>query len=177
MRVPTSRWRDPDFVVIFMIGAALVAIPALIGGGYETYLYIAAQQDPISRIGLCTATSIEAGCITINQVYVTGSSGDQVTLQYVGGTQEIHVTRIGGADASAFPHQDQVYVECYQGDMVALSNRKTGALMKLANYPEPALRYWVPEMTIGLFCLAVWGGLWLYRRYLFSTLVVRLTPR
>jgi hypothetical protein len=83
------------------------------------------------------------------------------------------VTRIGGADASAFPRQDQVYVECYLGDDVALSNHTTGALMKLANYPEPPLRFWVPELSVGLFCLTVWVSLYLYRRYLFGTLIER----
>ena len=47
--------------------------------------------------------------------------------------------------------------------------------MKLANYPEPPLRFWVPELSVGLFCLAVWVGLYLWRRYLFKTLVVSST--
>jgi hypothetical protein len=173
MRVPTSRWRDPDFIVIFQFAAALISIPMLIGGGYETFLYVWAQQDPATRLGLCTPKSTEASCVTITQVSVIGSSSDQVTLQYVGGTDRIQVSRIGGADPAAFPRQDKVFVECYQGDMVALSNHTTGALMKLANYPEPPLRFWVPEMSIGSFCLVVWLGCYLYRRYLFATLVFK----
>jgi len=73
------------------------------------------------------------------------------------------------------PVKDKVYVECYLGDDVALSNHTTGALMKLANYPEPPLRFWVPELSVGLFCLAVWVSLYLWRRHLFATLVVRST--
>ena len=173
MRVPTSRWRDPDFIVIFMFAAALIAIPMLIGGGYEAGIYVFDQQDPLSRVGECTAKSVEAACVTTADVHVVGSSGDQVTLRYVAGSDQLHVTRIGGADVSAFPRQDKVIVECYQGDMVALSDRKTGALMKLANYPEPPLRYWVPEVSIGLFSLAVWLGLYVYRRRLFAALTIR----
>ena len=109
------------------------------------------------------------------QVEVIGSSSDQVTLRAVDGSEVLHVTRIGGADASAFPRQDKVYVECYLGDEVALSDHTNGAFMKLANYPEPPLRFWVPELSVGSFCLAVWVGLYLYRRYLFKTLVVSST--
>ena len=109
------------------------------------------------------------------QVYVIGSHSDQVTLQTVDGSEVIRVTRIGGADPAAFPRQDKVYVECYLGDDVALSNHTTGALMKLANYPEPPLRFWVPELSVGLFCLVVWISLYLWRRHLFATLVVRST--
>lgn len=174
MRVPTSRWRDPDVIAVPMFGAALVAIVALVTGGSETYLYIAAQQDPASRIGLCSSKPTEQ-CVTITQVYVTGSSSDQVTLRTVDGSEVIQVTRIGGADASAFPRQDKVYIECYLGDEVAVSNHTSGALMKLANYPEPPLRFWVPELSVGLFCLAVWVGLYLWRRHLFKTLVVSST--
>ena len=68
--------------------------------------------------------------------------------------------------------RNQVFVECYLGDEVAVSNHTSGALMKLANYPEPALRFWVPELSVGLFCLAVWVGLFLWRRHLFKTLVM-----
>jgi len=171
MRVPTSRWRDPDVIAVPMFLAAFVAIVALVTGGSETYLYVEAQQDPASRIGLCSAKPTEQ-CVTITQVYVIGSSSDQVTLRTVDGSEVIQVTRIGGADPSAFPRQDKVYVECYLADEVAVSNHTTGALMKLANYPEPALRLWVPELSVGLFCLTVWVGLYLYRRYLFKTLVV-----
>ena len=170
MRATTSRWRDPDFIVVPMFGAAFIAIVALVTGGSETYLYIEAQADPASRIGLCSAKPTEQ-CVTIMQVYVTGSSSDRVMLQTVEGSQDFVVTRIGGADPSAFPRQDKVYVECYLGDDVALSNHTTGALMKLANYPEPPLRFWVPELSVGLFCLTVWISLYLYRRYLFKTLV------
>jgi hypothetical protein len=158
-----------------MFAAAFVAIVALITGGSETYLYIAAQADPASRIGLCSAKPTEQ-CVTITQVYVVGSTSDQITLRTVDGSQEIDVKRIGGADASAFPRQDSVYVDCYLGDEVAVSNHRTGALMKLANYPEPALRFWVPELSVGLFCLTVWVGLYLWRRHLFKTLVMRSTP-
>jgi len=154
-----------------MFAAAFVAIVALITAGSETYLYVEAQQDPASRIGLCSSKPTEQ-CVTINQVYVVGSSSDQVTLRTVDGSQEIDVKRIGGAYPSAFPRQDSVYVECYLGDEVAVSNHRTGALMKLANYPEPALRFWVPELSVGLFCLAVWVGLFLWRRHLFKTLVM-----
>jgi hypothetical protein len=157
-----------------MFAAAFVAIVALVTGGSETYLYVTAQADPASRIGLCSAKPTEQ-CVTITQVYVIGSSSDQVTLQTVDGVQSIVVTRIGGADASAFPRRDTVYVECYLGDEVAVSNHRTGALMKLANYPEPALRFWVPELSVGLFCLTVWVGLYLWRRYLFKTLVMSST--
>ncbi len=178
MRIPKSRWRDPDFIVVPMFGAALIAIVALITGGSETYLYLEAQQDPATRIGLCGAKTVET-CVTIMQVYLVGSSADQVTLRTVDGSEVITVNRIGGADPfggadpSAFPRQDKVYVECYLGDEVALSNHTTGALMKLANYPEPALRFWVPELSVGLFCLAVWVILYLWRRHLFATLVVK----
>src|SRR2546430_14417133 len=55
MRHPTSRWRDPDFIVVPMFGAAFIAIVALITGGSENYLYVAAQADPASRIGVCSA--------------------------------------------------------------------------------------------------------------------------
>jgi hypothetical protein len=158
-----------------MFAAAFVAIVALVTGGSETYLYVAAQQDPASRIGLCSAKPTEQ-CVTITQVYVVGSSSDQVTLRTVDGSQEIDIKRIGGADASAFPRQDSAYVECYLGDEVAVSNHRTGALMKLANYPEPALRLWVPELSVGLFCLTVWVGLYLWRRHLFKTLVTSSTP-
>jgi len=174
MRHPTSRWRDPDFIVVPMFGAAFVAIVALITGGSETYLYIEAQGDPASRIGVCSAKPSEQ-CVTITQVYVIGSSSDQVTLRTVEGSQVIHVTRIGGADPSAFPRQDKVYVECYLGDMVAVSNHTNGGLMKLSNYPEPPLRFWVPELSVGLSCLAVWIGLFLWRRHLFTSLVVSST--
>jgi hypothetical protein len=175
MRAPTSRWRDPDVIAVPMFAAAFVAIVALVTGGSETYLYVDAQRDPASRIGVCSAKPTEQ-CVTITQVYVIGSSSDQVTLRTVDGSQEIDVKRIGGADASAFPRHDSVYVECYLGDEVAVSNHRTGALMKLANYPEPALRLWVPELSVGLFCLTVWVGLFLWRRYLFKTLVVSSTP-
>jgi len=174
LRHPTSRWRDPDFIVVPMFGAAFIAIVALITGGSETYLYIEAQADPASRIGVCSAKTVEQ-CVTIMQVYVIGSHSDQVTLQTVDGSEVIRVTRIGGADPAAFPRQDKVYVECYLGDDVALSNHTTGALMKLANYPEPPLRFWVPELSVGLFCLVVWISLYLWRRHLFATLVVRST--
>ena len=174
MRHPTSRWRDPDFIVVPMFGAAFIAIVALITGGSETYLYVEAQADPASRIGVCSAKPV-AQCVTITQVYVIGSSSDQVTLRTVEGSQDMQVKRIGGADASAFPRQDKVYVECYLGDMVAVSNHTTGALMKLANYPEPPLRFWVPELSVGLFCLAVWISLYLWRRHLFAMLVVNST--
>ena len=170
LRATTSRWRDPDFIVVPMFGAAFIAIVALITGGSETYLYVEAQQDPASRIGLCSAKATES-CVTIMEVYVTGSSSDRVMVQTVEGSQDFVVTRIGGADPSAFPRQDKVYVECYLGDDVALSNHTTGALMKLANYPEPPLRFWVPELSVGLFCLTVWISLYLYRRYLFKMLV------
>ena len=174
MRATTSRWRDPDFIVVPMFGAAFIAIVALITGGSETYLYIEAQADPASRIGLCSAKPTEQ-CVTIMQVYVIGSSAEQVTLQTVEGSQNFVVTRIGGADPSAFPRQDKVYVECYLGDEVAVSNRTTGALMKLANYPEPPLRFWVPELSVGLFCLTVWVALYLWRRHVFATLIERST--
>jgi hypothetical protein len=174
LRATTSRWRDPDFIVIPMFGAAFIAIVALITGGSETYLYIVAQADPVSRFGLCSAKSVYE-CVTITQVYVVGSTADRVTLQTVDGSQNIVVTRIGGADPSAFPRQDKVYVECYLGDDVALSNHTTGALMKLANYPEPPLRFWVPELSVGLFCLTVWVGLYLWRRHVFATLIERST--
>ena len=157
-----------------MFAAAFVAIVALITGGSETYLYIDAQRGPASRIGLCSSKPTEQ-CVTITQVYLIGSSSDQVTLRTVDGSEDFQVTRIGGADASAFPRQDKVFVECYLGDEVAVSNHTSGALMKLANYPEPALRFWVPELSVGLFCLAVWVGLYLWRRHLFKTLVVSST--
>lgn len=157
-----------------MFGAAFVAIVALITGGSETYLYIEAQADPASRIGLCSSKPTEQ-CVSVTQVYVAGSSSDQVTLRSVEGGIDITVTRIGGADPAAFPRQDQVEVECYLGDEVALRNRTTGALMKLANYPEPPLRFWVPELSVGLFCLAVWVGLYLWRRHVFATLIERST--
>ncbi len=172
MRAPTSRWRDPDVIAVPMFAAAFVAIVALITGGSETYLYIDAQRDPASRIGLCSSKPTEQ-CVTITQVYVIGSSADLVTLQTVDGSQNIVVRRIGGADASAFPRRDTVYVECYIGDEVAVSNKTTGALMKLSNYPEPPLRFWVPELSVGLFCLAVWVGLYLWRRHVFATLIER----
>jgi hypothetical protein len=140
MRAPTSRWRDPDVIAVPMFAAAFVAIVALVTGGSETYLYVDAQRDPASRIGVCSAKPTEQ-CVTITQVYVIGSSSDQVTLRTVDGSQEIDVKRIGGADASAFP-----------------------------------LRLWVPELSVGLFCLTVWVGLFLWRRYLFKTLVVSSTP-
>ncbi len=174
MRVPTSRWRDPDVIAVPMFAAAFIAIVALVTGGSETYVYVEAQQDPASHIGLCSSKPTER-CVTITQVYVVGSSSDHVTLRTVDGSQEIDVKRIGGADPSAFPRQDKVYVECYLGDEVAVRNQRTGALMKLANYPEPALRLWVPELSVGLFCLAVWVGLYLWRRHLFKTLVVSST--
>ena len=174
MRVPTSRWRDPDFLVIFMIGAAIIAIASMVTGGSETYLYVTAQQDPLTHIGLCTSKSIETPCVTTDQVYVVGSNGDDITLQYIGGSGQVHVKRIGWAEPSEFPRKDSVLVECYQGDMVALSNRTTGAVMKLANFPEPPLKFWVPEIVVGAICLAIWIGLFFYRRYLFSKLVVNL---
>ena len=155
-----------------MFAAAFIAIVALVTGGSETYVYVAAQADPASRIGLCSAKPTEQ-CVTIMQVYVLGSSSDKVTLRSAEGSQDFVVTRIGGADPSAFPRQDKVYVECYLGDDVAVSNHSTGALMKLANYPEPALRLWVPELSVGLFCLTVWVGLYLWRRRVFATLVER----
>lgn len=171
MRAPTSRWRDPDFVVVFMFGAAIIAILTLISGGYEAFQYVAAQADPVSRFGICKPTNSEY-CVIVTKVQVTGSSGDKVRLRTVDGGSDSVVTRIGGANPSEFPAKDTVWLEWYQGDDVALSNRSTGALMKLADYPEPALRYWVPEVTIGLVCLIVWVGLYLYRRYLFRTLVL-----
>ena len=174
LRATTSRWRDPDFIVVPMFGAAFIAIVALITGGSETYLYVEAQRDPASRIGLCSAKAVDQ-CVTVMQVNVIGSSSDQITLQVIGGSEVLHVTRIGGADASAFPRQDKVYVECYLGDDVALSNHTTGDLMKLANYPEPPLRFWVPELSVGLFCLTVWVGLYLWRRHVFATLIERST--
>jgi len=48
-------------------------------------------------------------------------------------------------------------------------------LMKLSNYPEPPLRFWVPELSVGLFCLVVWISLYLWRRHLFAMLVVNST--
>jgi hypothetical protein len=171
IRPASSRWQDPDFIAVPMFGAAFIAIVALITGGSETYLYIQAQADPVSRFGLCSAKPVDQ-CVTVMQVYVVGSSSDRVTLRTVGGSQDFVVTRIGGADPAAFPRQDKVYVECYLGDDVALSNHTTGALMKLANFPEPPLRFWVPELSVGLFCLAIWIGLFLWRRHLFGTLVV-----
>lgn len=177
MRKPPSRLRDPDFIVIFQFAAAFISIAMLVTGGSEAYLYLEAQRDPLSRIGVCTAKSIEVPCVTIDSVYVAGANGDEITLQYVGGSQQLHVKRIGGADASAFPRQDEVIAECYQGDIVALSDRKTGALMKLENYPEPPLRFWVPEVSLGLFCLAAWVSLYFYRRYLFKVLVITTAER
>jgi hypothetical protein len=170
MRVATSRWRDPDFIVVFMFGAAFIAIVALITGGSETYLYITAQADPVSRFGTCRAVTSEF-CVITTQVEVVGSSGDQVTLRPVDGSANITVTRVGGAEPSAFPHKDKVWLEFYQGDNIALSDRDTGALMKLVNYPEPPLRFWVPELTVGLTCLAIWSGLFLWRRHLFASMV------
>ncbi|HET7467088.1 MAG TPA: hypothetical protein VFL29_10500 [Candidatus Dormibacteraeota bacterium] len=177
MRKPPSRLRDPDFIVIFQFAAAFICIPMLVTGGSETYLYLEAQQDPLSRLGLCTSKSIEAPCVTLDSVNVVASNGDDITLQYVGGSQQVKVKRIGGAEASAFPRQDEVIAECYQGDIVALSDRKTGALMKLENYPEPPLRFFVPEVSLGLFCLFVWVGLYFYRRYLFKVLVITSDDR
>ena len=175
MRAPTSRWRDPDVIAFPMFAAAFIAIVALITGGSETYLYITAQADPVSRFGVCKPTTSEF-CVLTTQVEVIGSNGDQVTLRPVDGSNDFVVTRIGGAEASAFPRQDKVWLEDYQGDHVAVSDRKTGALMKLANYPEPPLRFWVPELSVGLFCLAIWIGLYLWRRHLFATLVGKATP-
>lgn len=174
MRVPRSRWSDPDFIVVFMIGAAIIAIVSLVTGGSETYLYITAQQDPLTHLGPCTAKSIEAPCVTTDDVFVAGSNGDDITLQYVGGSGQVHVKRIGWAQPSEFPRNDKVIVECYQGDMVALKNQTTGAVMKLENFPEPPLKFWVPEITVGGICLLLWVGLFLYRRYLFRKLVVSL---
>lgn len=153
-----------------MFAAAFVAVVALITGGSETYLYLQAQEDPATRIGVCGA-KIVYQCVTIMEVSVARWSGDQVTLSPVGGGNDYTVTRIGGADPAAFPRKDKVEVECYLGDEVALRDRTTGAFMKLANYPEPPLRFWVPELSVGLFCLAVWISLYLWRRHLFATLV------
>lgn len=174
MRVPGSKLRDPDFIVIPMFAAALVAIVSLVTGGSETFLYVTAQQDPLTHIGPCTSKTIEAPCVTFDNVFVAASNGDDVTLQYVGGSQQVHVKRVAWAQPSEFPKKDDVIVECYQGDMVALKNRTTGAVMKLENFPEPPLRLWVPEMIVGGVCLLVWIGLFFYRRYLFSKLVVHL---
>ena len=157
-----------------MVGAAFIAIVALITGGSETYLYIEAQQDPATRIGVC-GPKVTYQCVTIMDVYVAAWNGDQVTLRPVGGGDDYTITRIGGADPSAFPKQDKVEVECYLGDEVVLRDRTTGAFMKLANYPEPPLRFWVPELSVGLFCLAVWISLFLWRRHLFASLVDRST--
>src|SRR5439155_22096608 len=121
MRHPTARWRDPDFIVVPMFGAAFIAIVALITGGSETYLYVEAQADPASRIGLCSAKPV-AQCVTITQADVIGSSSDQVTPRTVEGSQDMQVKRIGGADPSAFPRQDKVYGEVYRGETVAGSN-------------------------------------------------------
>ena len=171
MRAPTSRWRDPDFLVVFMFGAAIVALFTLVSGGYNAYQYVADQADPASRIGICKPTHSEF-CVVVTPVQVMSWSSDKVRLRSVDGSQDTVETRIGGAQPSAFPRQDPVWLEWYQGDDIALSDRKTGALMKLVNYPEPAFQYWVPEVSIGLVCLAIWVGLYLYRRRLFRELTV-----
>ena len=172
MRTPGSRWRDPDFLVYFMFGAAFLALLTLITGGSETYVYISAQTDPASRIGLCGLITSDY-CVQIEEVEVVGSKGDQVTLRPVDGTNDIVVTRIGGAEASAFARQDTVWLEDYQGDHIAVSDRKTGALMKLEAYPEPPLRFWVPEDVIGVISLVVWIGLFWWRNQLFKTLTLK----
>src|SRR2546430_15061376 len=105
MRHPTSRWRDPDFIVVPMFGAAFIAIVALITGGSETYLYVEAQADPASRIGVCSAKPVSQ-CVTITQVYVIGSSSDQVTLRTVEGYLDMQVKRIGGAGHSFVSRPD-----------------------------------------------------------------------
>lgn len=167
-----SRWRDPDFIVYFMFGAAFLTLLTLITGGSETWVYITDQVDPASRIGLCNRFTSEY-CVLTTDVYVVGSNGDQVTLRPADGTNEFVVTRLGGAEASAFPAKDRVWLEDYQGDHVAVSDRKNGALMKLTAYPEPPLRYWVPELVIALTCLPIWIGLYLWRRHLFKALTVK----
>ena len=172
MRPVGPRWRDPDFLVYFMFGAAFVAVLMLVTGGSETYLYITAQADPISRFGICNKYTSDF-CVLTTQVEVVGAKGDQVTLRPVDGTNDIVVTRIGGAEASAFPRQDQVLLEDYQGDHVAVSDRKTGALMKLAAYPEPPLRFFVPEDIVGSIGLVTWVTLYMWRRHLFKTLTLK----
>ena len=172
MRAVGSRWRDPDFLVYFMFGAAFITVLMLITGGSETYVYLTDQVDPASRIGLCNKFTSEY-CVLKAEVHVVGSNGDQVTLRPADGTSDIVVTRIGGAQASEFPSRDTVWLEDYQGDHVAVSDRKTGALMKLEAYPEPPLRFWVPEDVLGLICLPIWVGLYLYRRRLFKALTVK----
>ena len=171
MRAPESRLRDPDFVVVPMFGAAIIALFMLVSGGYNAYMYVVDQADPASRIGICKPTHSEF-CVVVTPVQVMSSNADKVRVRSVDGSQDTVETRIGGAQPSEFPRQDTVWLEWYQGDDVALSDRKTGALMKFVNYPEPALRYWVPEVSLGLFCLAVWIGLYLYRRRLFRELTV-----
>ncbi len=173
LRPVGSRWRDPDFIVYFMFGAAFLAILMLVTGGSETYLYITAQADPISRFGVCSKYTSDF-CVLTTQVQVVGANGDRVTLRPVDGTNDIVVTRLGGAEASAFPRGDTVLLEDYQGDPVAVSDRRTGALMKLEAYPEPPLRFWVPELTIGLIALVIWVVTYLWRRHLFGTL--RMNP-
>src|SRR2546430_10404948 len=111
MRHPTSRWRDPDFMVYPMFGAAFIAIVALITGGSETYLYVEAQGDPASRIGVCSAKPV-AQCVTITQVYVIGSSSDQVTLRTVEGSQDMQVKRIGGGGPSPVSPHEKGCVRC-----------------------------------------------------------------
>lgn len=167
-----SRWRDPDFLVYFMFGAAFITLLTLITGGSETYVYLTDQVDPATRIGLCSKFTSEY-CVLTTDIYVVGSHGDDVTVRPADGSNEFVVTRIGGAEASAFPAQDKVWLESYQGDDVAISDRKTGALMKLVAYPEPPLRFWVPEDVIGLICLPIWVGLYFWRRHLFKTLAVK----
>lgn len=172
LRATESRWRDPDFLVYFMFGAAFLTLLTLVTGGSETYVYLTDQVDPASRIGLCNKFTSDY-CVLTTDVHVVGSRGDQVTLRPTDGTNDIVVTRIGGAEASAFSPQDKTWLEDYQGDHVAVSDRETGALMKLTAYPEPPLRFFVPELVVGLICLPIWIGLYLWRRRLFKTLTVK----
>src|SRR2546430_14815114 len=127
MRHPTSRWRDPDLIVVPMFGAAFIAIVALITGGSETYLYVEAQADPASRIGVCSAKPV-AQCVTITQVYVIGSRSDQVTLRTVEGSQDMQVKRIGGAGPSGFSRQRKGDLRRDLRDLVGGRHRPTPAL-------------------------------------------------
>src|SRR5262249_21131434 len=124
------------------------------------------------RFGICKALSSDY-CVIVTPVRVIASKGDEITLRPVDGSNDVVVTRIGGADVSAFSSKDTIWLEFYQSEFVAVSNRPTGALMKLENYPEVPLRFWVPEVSIGLFGLVVWIGCFLWRRHLFASLAVR----
>ena len=166
-RPPTSRWRDPDFLALIQYVAVIAGVALVIAGSYQLYLFLTSEANPATRLGVCGRMP---DCVYETSVVVTGSESDQVHLRTFDDSQDIVVTRTGGATPDAFNVKDSVALESWHGGQyIAVADLTNGAVMQLQGYPPPSPTEWLPELGTGVASSLLAIGLIFWRRHLYAS--------